>query len=162
MKKEVGITMVALIITILLMVILITATVNYGVNSLSTIKFQNFKYELEQVQGKVDTIYEKIKLGETDYFMIGANVTDNEEAENVLQMTRGINYSNILDSQKDNYYYQDVYTYYRYLTQYEIQDLLDISSEPGDMIINFKTRDVISVQGFTFDERTYYSLSQMK
>jgi len=161
-KKEVGITMVALIITILLMVILITATVNYGVNSLSTIKFQNFKYELEQVQGKVDTIYEKIKLGETDYFMIGANVTDNEEAENVLQMTRGINYSNILDSQKDNYYYQEVYTYYRYLTQYEIQDLLDISSEPGDMIINFKTRDVISVQGFTFDERTYYSLSQMK
>ncbi len=162
MRKEVGITMVALIITILLMVILITATVNYGVNSLSTIKFQNFKYELEQVQGKVDTIYEKIKLGETDYFMIGANVTDNEEAENVLQMTRGINYSNILDSQKDNYYYQDVYTYYRYLTQYEIQDLLDISSEPGDMLINFKTRDVISVQGFTFDERTYYSLSQMK
>ena len=162
MKKEVGITMVALIITILLMVILITATVNYGVNSLNSIKFQNFKYELEQVQGKVDTIYEKIKLGETDYFMIGANVTDNEEAENVLQMTRGINYSNILDSQKDNYYYQEVYTYYRYLTQYEIQDLLDISSEPGDMIINFKTRDVISVQGFTFDERTYYSLSQMK
>ena len=162
MKKETGITMVALIITIILMIILITATVNYGVNSLRTIKFQNFRYELEQVQGKVDTIYEKIKLGETDYFMIGENVTDNEEAKNVLQMTRGINYSNILDSQKDNYYYQDVYTYYRYLTQYEIQDLLDISSEPGDMLINFKTRDVISVQGFTFDERTYYSLSQMK
>lgn len=162
MKKEVGITMVALIITILLMVILITATVNYGVNSLNSIKFQNFKYELEQVQGKVDTIYEKIKLGETDYFMIGANVTDNEEAENVLQMTRGINYSNILDSQKDNYYYQETYTYYRYLTQYEIQDLLDISSEPGDMIINFKTRDVISVQGFTLDEKTYYTISQMR
>lgn len=162
MKKETGITMVALIITILLMVILIAATVNYGVNSLSTIKFQNFKYELEQVQGKVDTIYEKIKLGETEYFMVGENVTDSEETKNILQMTRGINYSNILDSQKDNYYYQETYTYYRYLTQSEIQDLLDISSEPGDMIINFKTRDVISVQGFTIDDRTYYSLRELR
>ncbi len=162
MKKETGITMVALIITIILMIILITATVNYGVNSLRTIKFQNFRYELEQVQGKVDTIYEKIKLGETDYFMIGENVTDNEEAKNTLQIARQINYSNILDSQKDNYYYRETYTYYRYLTQYEVQNLFDISSEPGDLIINFKTRDVISVQGFTFDDRTYYSLSELK
>ena len=162
MKKETGITMVALIITIILMIILITATVNYGVNSLRTIKFQNFRYELEQVLGKVDTIYEKIKLGETDYFMIGENVTDNEEAKNTLQIARQINYSNILDSQKDNYYYRETYTYYRYLTQYEVQNLFDISSEPGDLIINFKTRDVISVQGFTFDDRTYYSLSELK
>lgn len=162
MKKETGITMVALIITIVLMIILITATVNYGVNSLNTIKFQNFKYELEQVQGKVDTIYEKIKLGDESYFTLGSNVTDYPEVENTLQIARGINYSNILESQKDNYYYKEIYTYYRYLTQYEVQSLLDISSEPGDMIINFKTRDVISVQGFTFDDRTYYSLNELK
>lgn len=162
MKKEAGITIFALVITILLMAILIGATVNYGVNSLETIKFQNFRYELEQVQGKVDTMYEKIKLGETDKLMLGSNVTDNEKAKNTLEMVRGINYSNILESQKDDYYYQDVFTYYRYLTQYDIQNLFDISSEPGDMIINFKTRDVISVDGFTFDDRTYYSLKDMK
>lgn len=162
MKRESGITMFALLITIVLMGILITATVNYGVNSLDTVKFQNFRYELEQVQGKVDTIYEKIKLGETDYLIRGSNITDNEKAKNTLEMVRGINYSNILESQRDNYYYEDVFTYYRYLTQYEVQNLFGISSEPGDMIINFKTREVISVDGFTFDGITYYSLSDMK
>lgn len=162
MKKETGITMVALVITIILMSILILAAVNYGVNSLDTIKFQNFRYELEQVQGKVDTIYEKIKLGEEDYLTLGANITENLEAENTLQMVTGVNYSNILESQMDNYYYQGVFTYYRYLTQYDVQNIFDISSEPGDMIINFKTREVISVKGFTFDDRTYYRLSDMK
>ncbi len=162
MKKETGITMVALVITIILMSILILATVNYGANSLETIKFQNFRYELEQVQGKVDTIYEKIKLGEENYLTLGSNVTENIEAENTLQITTGVNYSNILESQMDNYYYKGGATYYRYLTQYEVQNIFDISSEPGDMIINFKTREVISVKGFTFDDRTYYSLSDMK
>ena len=154
--------MLAIMITIVLMGILITATVNYGVNSLDTIKFQNFKYELEQVQGKVDTIYEKIKLGETDNLILGINVTDNPDARDTLEMVKGINYSRILDSQRENYYYQDKYTYYRYLSQYNVQNIFDISSEPGDLIINFKTREVISVKGFRFDDKTYYSLSDMR
>jgi len=162
MKNNRGITMVALVIMIILMAILIGTTINYGLNSVDTIKFQSFKYELEQIQGKVDLAYEKIKLGDTSYYTVGSNVTDSLEASNTLEIVKRIKYSNILESQREEYYYQDRYTYYRCLTQGEIQQLFDITSEPGDMIINFKTREVISVFGFPYKDKTYYSLDQLK
>lgn len=163
MRKEKGITLLALVITIVLILILLGATVNYGVNSLNSIKLQNFKYELDQIQGKVDTIYEKIKLGnEEEYILLGSELTDSEEAQNTLNMIKGIDYSNILDSQREKYYYQDQFTYYRYFTQSELQSVFDITSRPGDMIINFKTKEVISVKGFTYDGRTYYTSDEMK
>lgn len=161
MKNDRGITLLVLAITVLIMAILVGATINYGVNSLSTAKLQNFSYEMQQIQGKVDSIYEKIKLGEESYIILGNNITESEDALTTLKLVKGINYSNILDSQREQYYYQDTFTYYRYLTESDLENLLDITSNPGDMIINFYTREVISVQGVVYDGVTYYTLSQL-
>ena len=161
MKNEKGITMIVLVITVLLMVILAGATINYGVNSLNVTKLQNFSYELQQIQGKVDSIYEKIKLGDEEYIILGNEITDSEKAVETLKNVKGINYSNILDSQREEYYYQDNFSYYRYLTQRDLENIFDITSNPGDVIINFTTTEVISVNGFNYDGRTYYTLSQL-
>lgn len=161
LKNEKGITLLILVITILLMIILAGATINYGVNSLNTVKLQNFSYELQQIQGKVDSIYEKIKLGDESYIILGNEITDSEKAMNTLNMVKGINYLNILDSQRDQYYYQENFSYYRYLTERELENLFDITSNPGDVIINFTTREVISVDGFEYEGRTYYTLSEL-
>lgn len=162
MKKEKGITLIILIIMVVLMAILITTTVNYGVNSSNSVKFQNFRYELEEVQGKVDAIYEKIKLGDESYITLGKEMTTSSEAMNTLQSVKNVDYSSIMtDTQKEKYYYQDTYTYYRFFPESELKEEFQISSNPGDMIINFKTREVISVDGFTYDGKTYYMLDQM-
>lgn len=162
MRNEKGITMVILIITVVLMAILAAVAIKTGGNSLDTVKLQNFNYEMQQIQGKVDAIYEKIKLGNEDYIILGNQITDSEEAMNTLKNVKGINYSGLLDSQREEYYYQDNFTYYRYLTQNDLENLFDITSEPGDMIINFTTREVISVKGFVYQGRTYHTLSDMK
>lgn len=161
MRSEKGITMIVLIITVLLMAILATVMINSGGNSLETVKLQNFNYEMQQVQGKVDALYEKIKLGNEEYIILGNQITDSQEAMDTLKNVKGINYSGILDSQREEYYYQDNFTYYRYLTQNDLKNLFDITSEPGDMIINFKTREVISVKGFVYEGRTYHTLNDM-
>ena len=140
LRNEKGITILILTITIILMVILAGATINYGVNSLNAAKFQNFSYELQQIQGKVDSIYEKIKLGDESYIILGNEITDSEKAMNTLNMVKGINYLNILDSQRDQYYYQENFSYYRYLTEDNLENIFDITSNPGDVIINFTTR----------------------
>lgn len=162
MRSEKGITMMVLIITVLLMAILATVMINAGGNSLETVKLQNFNYEMQQVQGKVDALYEKIKLGDEEYIILGNDITESPEAMETLKNVRNINYSGLLDSQREEYYYHNSFTYYRYLTQADIQDLFDITSEPGDMIINFKTRDVISVKGFVYEGKTYHTLNEMQ
>lgn len=163
MTNDKGITLIALIITVLLTIILAAVTINYGMDSYDIVKLQNFKYELQQIQGKVDTIYEKIKLAseeeKTNYITLGDNITQLQTAVNVLNTLTEIDYSDMTEEEREEYYYQDEYTTYRYLSESDIQEELDISSNPGDMIINFLTREVISVNGIEYEGKTYYRLS---
>lgn len=166
MTNDKGITLIALVITVVIMVILAAVTIDYGMDSYDIVKLQNFKYELEQIQGKVDIIYEKIKLAseeeQANYITIGNNITQLQTAVNTLNEILEIDYSNMTEEEKEEYYYQDVYTTYRYLSESDIQEKLDISSNPGDMIINFLTREVISVNGFEYEGTTYYRLNDLK
>ncbi len=59
-------------------------------------------------------------------------------------------------------YYQGSNTTYRYFSEEEVKSTFNISSNPGAVIINFKTRDVISVNGFKFDGRTFYTLNDLR
>ena len=160
MKAEKGITLISLVITVVLLIILAAVSINAGFDSIGTMKLQNFNYELQQVQGKVDTIYEKIKLGQTEYITLGSNITESTEAMQTLKTVKNIDYSNIAEEDKENYYYEETNTTYRYLTEAEVKEVLNISSNPGDMIINFITKEVISVEGFDYDDTTYYTLTE--
>ena len=163
MKNERGITMITLIITIILMMILAGVIIKYGTGSYDVVNYQNFQYELMQVQGKVDVIYEKIKLGteeeKTNYITLGENITESNDAITTLYEITGIDYENVSQEDRENYYYQDIYTTYRYLSEDEVKETLSLSSSPGDLIINFQTREVISVYGFEYEDSSYYRLS---
>ena len=162
MKTDNGITLIVLIITVVLLIIISSVAVNIGFDSIESAKLHEFNYELQQVQGKVDTIYEKIKLGQTEYITLGSDITESSEAVQVLNSVLNIDYQNIPEEDRETYYYEETYTTYRYLTSSEISEIFDITSYPGDMIINFKTREVISITGFTYDNTIYYTLNDLK
>lgn len=63
MRNEKGITLITLIVTILLMIILASVAIQSGGGSVKEVEFQNFSYELQQIQGRVDTIHEKMVTG---------------------------------------------------------------------------------------------------
>ncbi len=157
LRKEKGITMVALVITIILMMILLGATVYYGSQSLQTTRLQNFNYELQQIQGKVDVIYQKMQEGDIQYINWGKNITTSKEAVNTLRLVTGVDYSSIVNTSEEYYYTTDI-TKYRLFTPNDLNSKMGISSMPGDMIINFETREVISVKGFEYDGVTYYRI----
>ncbi len=162
MRKEKGITMIALVLTIIIMAILVTAAINYGVESLKSVNFQNFEYELEQIQGRVDVIYEKIKAGNESYITLGEEITTDSDAVSILSELRNIDYSSSMTStQREKYYYNDTYTYYRYFSQSNLESILDVTSSIGGVIINFVTAEVYSVEGFTYDGVEYHSLSDI-
>lgn len=59
MKKNNGITLISLVVTILILLLLSTVTVNVGVETYNMIKVENFKSELKVIQAKVDNIAEE-------------------------------------------------------------------------------------------------------
>lgn len=68
MRDEKGITLITLMITILLMVILVSVGIQSGGGSVREVEFQNFLYEMQQIQGRVDAIHEKmITEGKPNY-----------------------------------------------------------------------------------------------
>lgn len=107
MKNEKGITLAILAITIIVMVILAGAVMTYGTNSLNTSKLQNFNYEMQQIQGKVDTIYEKVKMGEDEYVVLGRDITQSGRAMNTLKKVKEIDYLGITDVKNSEYYTEE-------------------------------------------------------
>ncbi len=167
MKNENGITTITLIITIIIMVILAVAGINYGTSSYQVTAFQNFSYKLEQIQGRVDAIHEKMKLEDnTDYISLegktlGRNITVSSEAMETLNKVKRIDYGHASTEDKE-LYYNGSDTSYRYLTKSDMKNLLDIKNMDIDVIVNFKTREVISAKGYEYDGQTYYTLEEMK
>lgn len=168
-KNERGITILTLVITVILLIILIYVGIDYGGSSLNQIKFQNFSYQLQQIQGRVDSMHEKMKMQDNPNYIfvdgktMGVDVTDNANAQVTLKKIKGISYTegNITLGDED-YYTPQNETLYRYFSKRNLENLLDIKNPGIDVIINFKTREVISVEGLINDEKIYYRLEDIK
>jgi hypothetical protein len=169
LRKEKGITLIVLIITIIIMLILIGAGIQTGTTSVSEIKLQNFSYELQQVHGKVDGIYQRMIMEDnTNYVLlggkpIGQNMTASgaEEARRILKEIRGIEYKLSAQGDENLYVPGTSYTTYRYFSKNDLNRYLDIRNSKRDMIINFKTKDIISVQGEVYDGIEYHRLEEL-
>ncbi len=172
LKNEKGITLIALVITVIIMLILITATIQYGSTSISEVKLQNFSYEMQQVQGRVDNIYQRMIMEkDTNYASvngktIGVNVNYSKEATDLLkELTLGtIDYNDPPkkeDSNYNQYFTEPGVAVYRYLAKEEVESQLDIKNPKHDVIINFKKREVISVDGVVHNEVEYHRLSEV-
>lgn len=164
LKNEKGITLIVLIVTVVIMLILVYAGITYGSYSISEVKLQNFAYELQQIQGKVDHIYQKMCMEEdTNYASLngknlGVNMGYSTEAMDILKEIRGIDYTDATTQSNPELYADTNVSMYRYFSKRELDKTLDIKNAQHDVIINFKTREVISVDGVVCDDIEYHRL----
>ena len=141
MKNEKGITLVSIVITIIIMSILAVIGVNYGTSTIKGMQYQNFNYQLEQIQGRVDVIHEKINSGDNSYQTMGESATLSSNADSVLT-SLGLQSSD-----------------YRYFTPKDLEEFLDISNVDQEVAINFETKDVVSINGFEYKGKMHYRLN---
>ena len=144
-KDTSGITLLSLVITIVVMLILTGITITAGVDSIQSTKRTSLIAELEMIQEKVNTIYEKRKLNEenTNYYnALGQSISsvDMEKLGEVLKETS-------LEG-------------YRYFSKEDLRQL-DLENMTQDVIINFDTADVVSITGVKIDEIIYYRLTDI-
>ena len=131
LKSEKGITLIALILTIALMLIIIGISVDTGMESLEKTKLQDFYTQLDLVQKKVDYIVATSK----EYNELGTSLTAVQANElNKIISTEGPNLGLSVSN-------------FRYFDAEQLESLLGLPNIKYNVFVDFKTRTVIAEKG---------------
>ena len=179
MKKNKGITMVALVITIVLLLILVGISIGTGGNIIKRTELENLKTGmlLIEVKGKeyvenanfnLGTRFNELKdetekskrIDEAKSKLKGKEITDASQLPETFEITT--DQFNNEKNEKLEYYYE--------LSDYDLEDMGMANEETknikGDIIIKYgikyNTVEVYNTQGFTKDDKTYYKLSDLR
>lgn len=155
-KKERGITMISLVITVIVLMILASITTYSGMSTVKESRFLKGVSEMKTMQTKVNEWYEEYKYGDTSFWSKGISLIESSKQE---QATKAYN-----SAKENNLNNTDIgsITEYKYFTKECITDELDVDGIHYDFLINVETRTVILVDGVERNGVTYYSLGEME
>lgn len=159
LKNNRGITLIALIVTIIVLIILASIGTNSGLDTIKSSRYYEAISEIKVIQAKVNEIYEENKVAEEtgitqkEYGIpIGSSGKTAQASKAYIEVSNsnltGENIGNAAD--------------YRYFSVDYIKNTLDIDGVKYDFMVNLKTRTVILLDGFEKDGKTYYALCQIE
>lgn len=125
MKNNKGITLVALIVTIVVIAILLGVGISVGTNSLEHAKMVKFVSNMQIIQKQVD-MYTSEKLQ-----TLGNEIPNIEKVTNILSLCSEITDKNISN--------------YRYFNEEQLSETFGIDNVEDDIVVNFKTKEVVSL-----------------
>lgn len=142
-KNNKGITLVALIITVIIMLILASITVYTGADTYKHARVMEYVQQMQLIQSKVDEIVGTSNREEL--LKLGKEITSSEQI-NAINLA----YENGEVTTNDK-------STYRYLSKNDLNNIFSIEDSSDDVMINFATREVVSVNGVKYNEITYYT-----
>ncbi len=154
-SNEKGITLVALMITVMIMVMIIGISLDIGMESLDSTRLQGFYMQLETIQKRADDI---ASTNEGYYI----NNDDGTRTYIDLKTAGG---SALTTSQTD--FLQTILdeegitvspSEFRYFTVTNLDEQLELTQMEYNVFIHFNTRTVIAEKGITINDKTYYML----
>ena len=148
--KEKGITLIALIVTIILLLILASVAIYSGSETIISSHFTKFSTDLKVMQTKVNEWYQEYKDGEEEILELGSDLTISSTVEKQANIVFTTEESGI--SSKDGY---------RYFSANDLQDL-GIEGIDRDFFINIEKRSVVSFMGYDYENNRYYTIEQLE
>ena len=152
MKKlqnfERGVTLISLIVVIIVLLIIAGIATYSGVNTAKSAKLTVFTTELKIVQNKVNELYKNYK-DKTVQEIEQAEIGKNKELLDTNVRVIAFNGAGIIEN--DDFVYWD----------HEILEKLGMDKIEGEFLVNFKTRQIIATEGYTYEGVTYYTLEQL-
>lgn len=140
-KDNKGITLIVLIITIIVMLILVSVTTFTGINAYKNSKVTQFVTQMQLLQSKIDDLVAKEEF-------------DNTQLSNV---TTPIQQNAISSAYSNGEVTTNNTTEYKVFTPEKILNILEVDSVQNDILVNFDTREIISVSGVEYQGKTYYT-----
>ena len=147
MKSERGITLAALVITLIILLIIASIAVYSGSGTVSYAKYNKARSEMEVMQSNVNSWYDEY-MNATDKDSVlskyGSTVPSNENTTktvNAVNSARGTT----LDTSK-----------YRYLSSSFVEENIGLR-DSFEFLVSVEERDVLLYGGITYNEKTYYT-----
>lgn len=137
-----GITLIALIITVIIMLILVSTITYTGLNTYKNTKVSEFVFQMQLIQAKIDELFKK---GEIDIIIQELEKPgDKEQSIISTAFSNKEISSNDMDS-------------YRVLTKEQILEILDVDDMQNSIIVNIKTREILDSNGIEYNGKKYYT-----
>lgn len=134
LKTQKGITIVSLVITIIILLIISSVGINFGINGINNTKDSKLEAELNMVQHAVLEQYTKYKTTKDTVYIVGNKVSEEQLDEITSEL--GITLVNIPDTYSNKDYYKlDKAS----LNEIGIRDTYD------EYIINYISGEVINI-----------------
>ncbi len=143
-KDNKGITLIALIITIIIMLILISVTTYTGLSTYNSTKVDKFVDEMQLLQSKIDDLVASMTKEELANLNLASVST--QEQKNALSSA----FSNGEIKSKEE-------TAYKVFSTNNILNILNVENVKNDIMVNFETREIVSVGGVKYDGKKYYT-----
>ena len=158
LSNDKGITIIALIITVIITIILAALVLNYGTEEIDKAKLEDIKTTMLLIKGRAQISIEKENF-ETDYEEAGViqletNITLPAEAETNYNLT---SLTPILSELEDKSAL--------YIWEQEAMDNngIDVEITADDFyVIDYNTKEIYSSIGYILGNTTYYSLTQLQ
>lgn len=148
LKKEVGVTFILLVITIIVLLIVGTAVATAGISTYNESKVKIYLKEMDAIREKINLYQQKANINpDLNFEEIGRSVDEIESARNVLN-TLEIN--------------EDEYNEYRYLSSKDIASELSLENISDDIIINVKSKKIYSISPIKYNDKFYYSAEDLR
>ena len=149
LTNEKGVTLQALIITIVLLLIVTSIGATAGTSALEYSKYSKLKTELQLLQTKVNELNENNDSSKgQDLNNAQKEILEKEEVKSIIY--------NGKEDKKD-----EVKRGFKFFSVSEIKNDFDLSGIERSYLINVDYRYVVSCEGFKYKNVTYYMIEQM-
>ncbi len=139
-----GITLVALIITIILMLILASVTTYTGINTYKNTRVNRFVAQMQLIQTKIDDLVDTKTTEELNNMQLKSVTTQEQRNSINSAFSNGEVTTNDINS-------------YKVFTKDDVLNILDVEDIQNDIIVNLKTREIVDLNGIEYEGTTYYT-----
>jgi len=140
-KNNRGITLIILIFTIVIMIILVSIGIYVGMETVEHSRVVKFVSYMQIIQRKVDDL-----ASDSSYEELGVPASGQSNAQEILNLasTNGEIQNTVVDD-------------YKYFDKTTLSSQLGIDNIEDEIIINFTTREVVSLNGIDYKSKMYYT-----
>ena len=151
-KNNKGITLVALVITIIVLLMLASIVVYNGTGTVKYSKYMSLKTEMQLLQSKIDEFYSTRK---DEFSSKGIEMT--EEQKEIFNASEVYN---VLESKEEDI--ETLKNEFKYYTKDVLLNDLEIEGITNDYYINIEKRIIILTEPIEYNGVNYYMLEQME
>ena len=143
-KDNKGITLIALIITIIIMLILGSVTAYTGINSYKSSRVNKFVMQMQLLQTNFDELASTKTAVELDELEL-QSVTTQEQIDAIVNAFKQEEVSTADTGE------------YKVFSANKILEILDVENIENDIMVNFETREIVSTIGIEYEGVVYYT-----